>query len=214
MSRTSTQIALALTTVIFAGALACGSSSNRNPGTGGSAGGTTGGTTGDAGAGGAGGAGGTGGAAGGTTGAGGAAAGATGGAAAGATGTGGTSGAGGGGGAVTCAPSAACTGSESCAAPCGGNRREIACFCEANGMFACQACAPVDAGGGGSGGTDAGVPACPSSDPMGTACDTPGSMCATDCTNGAAQACRCQSNAGGGPDGGTMRWRCQNVQCP
>jgi hypothetical protein len=58
------------------------------------------------------------------------------------------------------------------------------------------------------------VPACPSADPMGTACDTAGNMCGTDCTNGVAQACRCQSSSGGGPDGGSMRWRCQNVQCP
>jgi hypothetical protein len=90
--------------------------------------------------------------------------------------------------------------------------REIACFCEVNGMFACQACVPVDGGTGGSGGTDAGTPACPSA-PMGTACDTAGSICSTDCTSGTAQACRCQSS-GGGLDAGAMRWRCQNVKCP
>jgi hypothetical protein len=130
----------------------------------------------------------------------------------GAGGTAGGSGTGGTGGAVDCRPGATCTGTESCSAPCGGGRREIACFCDPNGLFACEACLPIDSGAGGTG-VDAGVPACPAN-PMGMDCLAAGAMCATDCAGGMAQSCMCQVSAAGGPDGGpAMRWRCQSVRC-
>jgi hypothetical protein len=203
MSRSSLKIAVGIAALVV-GALGCGGSgSGGTAGKGGASGGS-------GGAGGSTGAGGTAGAAGGTGGSAGTIGTGRGGAGASATGMGGAAG-GSDGGTVNCAPGAACTGTETCAASCGGGMRQIACFCDVNSVFACEACLPVDGGAGGTGGLDAGLPACPA-DPMGMTCSTMGSLCVTSCTNNTADSCRCMS----GPevDGGTaLRWRCQSIRC-
>jgi hypothetical protein len=199
MTRTSFWITCA-SAALMAGALGCG---NTTPAGGSGGGGQigasggsggSGGTTGQAGATGTGGSSGMTGAAGrGMTGAGGAA--------------GGTDG-----GVVNCVAGGACTGNETCAAPCAGGSRQIACFCEANGLLACEACAPVDGGAGGSGG-DAGVTACPTN-PMGMTCTTAAAACQTPCANNMAESCRCSANLGGATDGGSaLSWRCQALRC-
>jgi hypothetical protein len=118
--------------------------------------------------------------------------------ASGSTGAGGSQGGAGGGG-VNCVAGASCTGSATCAAPCAGGTREIACFCETNGLLACETCAAS---------TDGGVPACPTN-PMAMTCSTVDSTCQTACTNGMSQSCRCLGNLTGTMD----TWRCQSVRC-
>src|SRR5215471_12866624 len=65
---------------------------------------------------------------------------------------------------LTCAPGADCTDGDTCTTTmgCGGGGRERACFCDQNGVLACENCQLSDGGTGGTGGTDAGANACPS----------------------------------------------------
>jgi hypothetical protein len=128
-------------------------------------------------------------------------------------GTGGATGIGGSdGGQAICAPGVACTDGQSCTTSTGcANNRERACFCDPNGLLACETCQAVDAG------MDAGpaVNACSSGVTSGLTCDTQGTFCTATCSGGQTQTCFCTARGGrqdgGRQDGGTTSWTCLRV---
>jgi hypothetical protein len=108
----------------------------------------------------------------------------------------------------TCAPGAACTSGQSCTTSTGcAGARERACFCDPNGLLACESCQASDAGAGGASGSDAGAAnACPSGITSGMSCSAQGTFCSATCSSGQTQTCFCTRAARA--DGGTTAWNC------
>ena len=108
-----------------------------------------------------------------------------------------------------CVPGGACLANETCTTPtaCPGGRQR-ACFCDPNGVFACETCATPDGGGGGADSRADAVPtrACPANVMTGTTCTDQGTLCTATCAGGQTQTCLCTRTPRS--DGGPTTWDC------